>query len=235
MTRKKKMAVGVAFLTFLGLLAWESERITFAIECLAAESALHEHFTRNETAFQALVPMVKANRPIDFYIYSNDTMYITFEDTTNNVDGFQFDNFHNIEAFSAHTFQVDSNGFLTIAGADTVKTCEPGWTVSFYGDYRETQMDAFLPYLGWTRSDFNQVIQQVQALSCYGFEGCKDEFVLSYERVLFYPAPEGLTVCFGRTGGYFDYLYTNKTDNDYSPKDLIQYSNNYYGITNWHY
>ncbi|PCJ64368.1 MAG: hypothetical protein COA58_13520 [Bacteroidetes bacterium] len=233
MKKKKKIIIGILILVLGGLLFFEGRRITFSIECISAETELQKNFEEKKFDFFELAKFTKNTSPLQFDFHSGDTIYMTFQDSSIYYVDFFIDSIYSIRPETKLEFLIDEDGCLGVVDSDTVKVCNNNWRVQFYGHYKDKRIDQLLSYYGWTRHDFESLVEQVQELNCDGFTNSKNHFGLNYKTVSYYN--NDFLHCFGHGDGYFGYLYTTQPDSFYGLSSLKKLENNYYGIEGWNF
>lgn len=158
---------------------------------------------------------------------------MTFQDSSiYYVDLFIYSTYY-IGPKTKSDFLIDKQGCLEILDTDTMKVCNNNWQVQFFGHYKNQKIDGLLNYYGWTRQDFESLVEKVQELNCYGFSNNKEGFGLNFKIVSYYN--DGILHCFGHSDGYFDYLHTAQPDSFYWQSSLKKLEENYYGIEHWNF
>lgn len=231
MTRKKKVTIGIMITVLAGLWILEGRRITFSFECIEAETDLDNNFRNNKSAFFDLIPLVQKALPIQFEVHSKDTIYLSFQDTSTSFDNLFIDSNYTIKSGTKSTYQINDKGCLLVIDKDTVEVCNHGWQILFIGHYKDNRIDNLLNYYGWIRPDFEQIVEKIQSLNCYGFAKEGQNFKLSYNIVSY--SKDGILHCFGHSDGYFDYLYTVDPDSFFWQSSLEHLEGNFYGIKHW--
>lgn len=206
---------------------------SFAIECFKAEKEQRQHFVDNKTAFYDLVPLVSKATPIDFDIALGDTLFMTFQDSSIYYTDLFIDSTYKIRHSTKTEFLINDNNCLEVINKDTMEVCNHNWQIRFYGHYKDKRIDRLLDYYGWTRPDFEKVVEKVQGLNCYSFSNQNGNFGLRYNIIHYRESASRLTNCFGHSDGYFDYLYTTQPDSFYWKNSLDHYEENFYGIEHW--
>lgn len=156
---------------------------------------------------------------------------MTFQDTSIYYAGIFIDSNYVIRPKTRSEFRINDNSCLEVIDIDTMEVCNHNWQVQFFGHYKDKKIDDLLDYYGWIRQDFEQIVEKVQRLNCYGFANGDKHFGLSYKFVSYYN--DGLLHCFGHSDGYFDYMYTTQPDSFYWQSSLEQLEDNFYGIKHW--
>lgn len=233
MTKKKKIVIGVFVLVLVGLLFFEGRRITFSIECLLVENELEKNYFDNKPDFFELAKFVENTPSLEFDFYSGDSIYMKFQDSSIYYVNLFIDSVYSIKSETKSEFLVDEKGCLVIIDYDTIKICNNNWQVQFYGHYKNKKIDQLLGYYGWTRQDFEKLIEKVKGLNCYSFKNSKNDFELGYKIVSYYN--DRIFHCFGHPDGYFDYLYTSQPESIYWQSSLKKFGENYYGIEHWNF
>jgi len=214
-------------------LFFKGRRITFSMECFLAETELEMNFGGNKDDFFELAKFVKNTSPIEFDFHSGDTIYMTFQDSAIRIFDLFIDSTYYIRPGIKSDFKIDEDGCLEFIHSDTIKVCNNNWQIIFYGHYKNQKINGLLNYYGWTRKDFDRLVENVQKINCLGFENNKNGFGLSYKIVSYYN--DRILHCLRHSDGYFDYLYTAQPDNFYLQNSLNKLEDNYYGIKHWNF
>lgn len=231
MTRKKKKIILILLLG--GILFFEGRRVTFLFECLSATTELEKNYEVNKAMFSNLTRFVNGSSPIQFDLYSNDSLYMTFQDSSIYYIDLFVDSNYTIKPETTSEFKINNKGCLEVIKTDTIEVCNNNWQVQFFGHYKDQRINYLLKYYGWKRKDFEQLVEKVQRLNCYGFALDNNKYVLSYKTVSYYN--DGQLHCFGHSDGYFDYLYTTHPDSFYWQNSITNLEGNYYGIKHWNF
>jgi hypothetical protein len=234
---KKKILIGLLSIPLVSLFWYfgffTPRNYSFAWECLQAKKEQEKHFFDNKPAFFELASLVHDKTPITFDLSSNDSLYITFQDSSINYSDLFIDSTYNIRPRTKTVFRINTRNCLEVVNQDTIEVCNHNWQIQFYGHYKDKRIDNLLNYYGWKRLDFERVVEKVQELDCYGFINQNTSFGLSYKLVYYHEPTAGLFGCFGHSNGYFDYLYTTESDSFYWQNSLNQYEGNFHGIEHW--
>ena len=231
MTKRKKLIYGALIFIFCGFCFFILPRVVFLIKCLAAEKEIENNFANNKRGFIELAAILNNTSPIQFDIYSHDSININFKDTSIDYVDMFIDSNYTLNPETKLYFRVNPNGCLEVIGTDTIEVCNHNWQVNFFGNYRDHRIDNLLYYYGWTRENFEQIVEKVQGLNCYSFANGDKSFGLSYKVVSYYN--DGGLHCFGHEDGYFDYLYTTRPDSFFWKESLEQLDGYFYSIKYW--
>ena len=216
-----------------GLWLFEGRSVTFMFECFVAEKELEKNFVDNEAAFFDLVPFLDRSTPIQFDFHSEDSIYMTFQDSAIYYSDLFIDSNYSIGPETKSEFRINKNGCLEIIEADTLEVCNHNWQIQFFGHYKDKRINQLLSYYGWTRKDFEPLVEKIRVLNCTGFSNGEKYFALSYKIVSYYD--DGMLHCFGHSDGYFDYMYTAQPDSFRWQSSLNKLDGNYYGIEHWNF
>lgn len=237
MTNKKKIQITIIVvimtLAFGGLLLSEGRRIIFSLECMAAEAQLEKNFEAKKVEFFELANLVEHTPPLEFDLYSVDTINMRFHPPSIYSPDLFIDSIYFIGPAEKSGFLVNENNCLEIVDTDTMEVCNHNWLVHFHGHYKDNRIDNLLSYYGWPRMSFEKLVEKVQALNCMGFSNGNMGFELRYKVVSYYN--DEIIHCFGHSDGYFDYLYTAQPDSFYWQSSLKQLEDNFYGIEHWNF
>lgn len=217
-------------LLFLFLGAWFLN-IPYIANCLLAKQELKKHFYENKENFISFATTFDNTSPLQFEVYSGDTIFMNLQDTSINSIPTFIDSTYRINSNTKSLFQVNSNNCLEVIENDTIRICNHSWQVIFYGSYKDKRIHNLLSYYGWTSSDFEKIVVKVKELGCSSLSIESKNIKLNYKIISYYN--DGGTHCFGPSDGYFDYLYTKEPDSFIFKENLIPYEGDYYGVEVW--
>lgn len=229
---KRNIVISVTVL-ILGIILFNFDwrRISFTKECLAAEKELKEFYETNKEELIYMAMLAAEQSSIEFYLNSDNTIGMTFQDTLSRRENYFMDSTYVIHDLKSPRFAISDEGELTVVRHDTILVPR-SWEVQFYGDYKDPRLIEFLNYQGWSATEFENLVSKVKSLEGTNFSIHEGSFLLGHN-VVDYEDHGGLFVCFGHSDGYFDILFSKNTDEFQCSNSLKSYGDDFYGIEHW--